>query len=473
MKPNILSFRMIFSDNQTKSLLVLFQVVLFSVLFAIWILPNTILIRNLCLSLGACIGVYEIYIYRSQIQLSRSISLLLLGGLFLWIIFHLLFLSNNYIIQQEEFFSVWKRSFLAALFGIGFGLGLINLSTKSRHYAWIIFYLGLMAPTIIYLVKFALLIYGRKTGTEVSEYWRIYAVGSPTPFYVAKTAYMGFCAPVVAIALGQLYRQLQTRRWLNLANLVYLATIPAILFVFYVENVKNGILYSLIFILLFVILVALKSFKVAPLKNCILILLLATIASAFVFKNIQENPSWKTLFADARIAVQTERYPNWQCGPRLGYPNNDLGKVVSATNYERIAWALNAAKLVAQYPLGYGLVERSFRQRGNVLWPGSCLSQSHSGWLDLALGIGLPGMLLLAGTFIFSLRTLISIKVSELSGIAVWISMSICSLIGFLLIWCTTEISQKVFLEELIFFIGFAIGLGFLATSIRKPVHSN
>ena len=115
--------------------------------------------------------------------------------------------------------------------------------------------------------------------------------------------------------------------------------------------------------------------------------------------------------------------------------------------------------MVAQYPLGYGLIERSFRQRGNQLWPGSCLSQSHSGWLDLALGIGIPGIFLIFGSLLSGLTKLQSALATPDKPTQVWLIMSFCVLFSFLLIWCTTEISQRVFFEELIFFLALACGL--------------
>jgi O-antigen ligase len=114
--------------------------------------------------------------------------------------------------------------------------------------------------------------------------------------------------------------------------------------------------------------------------------------------------------------------------------------------------------LIVKYPIGYGLIERSFGQRGNRLWQGGCLSQSHSGWLDLALGIGIPGITLLLSSILIVMRSLIKQNYSSESKLESWKVMSIWALFSFLLIWCTTEISQKVFFEELIFFIAFAQG---------------
>jgi len=43
---------------------ILTQCMAFAILYAIWAQPETILIRHVCLILGALLGVYEIYQYR-------------------------------------------------------------------------------------------------------------------------------------------------------------------------------------------------------------------------------------------------------------------------------------------------------------------------------------------------------------------------------------------------------------------------
>jgi len=436
------------------------QAVCFALLYAIWILPNTILVRNVCLVLGAIIGVYQIYSFRKEIKFSQCFSIILLLALFGWMTLHLIFLSNNFIIQYEEYVSVWKRSFLALIFAFGFGVGLSKVEPNTRSSLWTIFYIGLLAPTFIYLIKYFLVQYSQAFEVAIPDYWSLYQPAlNPSPYYVAKTAYVGFCAPALAISLGQLYIKFKDGNILKWTNALYLISVIAILFVFYKENIKNGMAYSFVFILVLITLVLLKGFKFAPIRSFTFAIVLLGLSTVFGVSHIENNPSWKTLFADAKVAIKLDQYENWKCGTQLGYPNNEFGETVSITNYERIAWATSAATLVVQYPIGYGLIERSFGQRGNRLWPGSCLSQSHSGWLDLTLGIGIPGITLLLGSILIAIRGLLKQSHSSESKLEPWRAMSIWILFSFLLIWCTTEISQKVFFEELIFFTAIGSGL--------------
>jgi hypothetical protein len=447
-----------------SNVLLCIQAALFCILFAVWALPETILIRNICIVAGALIGGYQIYYFRAYLAGKNSISIWLLLALFIWATFHLLFLSNNFSLQHAEYLSIWKRSLLGAIFALGFGLSLANAPSKISKATWVIFYLGLLLPTLIYIFKFTFIYFGRLRGISVPEYFQLYTSGI-SRFYIAKTAYVGFCIPVLAVALGQLYSQIKEGCWISWANILYLLTIPAVLFVFYAENIKNGLVYALGLTCIFISLIVYKNFKKSPVKIGMLFSLFILTSSLLTKNHIQHNRSWETLFADAKIAVQTDTYQNWQCTPVLGLPKNSLGEPVSVTNYERISWALNAIRLIPQYPLGYGLVERSFGQIGHEKWPNSCLSQSHSGWLDLTLGIGIPGVLLVISALIITVTSLSQLNGLTEKGFQNWVSMLSWALLSLLLIWCTTEISQKVFLEELIFFI--ALSAGYIAGGIK------
>ena len=144
--------------------------------------------------------------------------------------------------------------------------------------------------------------------------------------------------------------------------------------------------------------------------------------------------------------------------------------MVSVTNYERIAWGKEGLLLLTQNPLGFGLIERSFGHLAKKVWPESLLHQSHSGWLDLALGIGLPGIALVLGSLALAMKQLYRLDLPENipesapNGAqspfkAPWLSCCWWILLASLVMWCTTEISQKVFLDSLIFWVALASSL--------------
>lgn len=441
------------------------QTICFSVLYAIWALPETILIRHICLIIGALLSLWIIYQKRYLFFQKRAIPVWLIVALFAWATFHLFFLSTDFAAQYEEYTSIWKRAALGAIFALGFGIALSCLSKKKHSTSrclWGLMYLGLLAPTLIYIVKFILTNKAKQWGIAAPDYWLLYY--SSAPYYLPKTAYVCFCLPTLGIALGQLSYNIHRQQIYKWANVIYLITIPAVLFVFYAENIKNGVIYSAILLILFLGLLVFRNFGRHWAAKLAVVGVVLVIGSLFFANSIQQNDSWRTFMSDARVATDTQTYPQWKYNGAQAYPKNGLGSVVSATNYERLAWGKIGIKLIEQNPLGYGLVERSFGRLAKIKWPDSNLHQSHSGWIDLGLGIGAPGLLLILGSLMLQLYHLIlrsSGRDIEVRGGHNYFKVAAqWALFSLLIMWCTTEISQKIFFDDLIFWIALGGGIG-------------
>ena len=442
------------------------QVFCFAILHAIWMLPGTIGLRNTCLGIGALLSLYPLYQSRHLFLQKRAIPIWLIATLFGWVTIHLLFLAQDPIAQLAEFTSIWKRSAIGVIFALGMGISiahlrkLANTSTQISRWmsaCWILFYMGLLAPTLIYLIKVLLTLYGPHWGIVAPQAIQMY-VGTNS-IYVAKTAYVAFCLPVFAVALGSLLRNIESHRWVSWSNLAYLATLPAVFAVFYAENIKNGVAYGLALVLVFLLLVVASLFKGRWVPKVLLSLILLIASIFFLNSHLQQNDSWKTFGADAKVALNTSQYQQWKFNGEKGYPNNALGAPVSVSNYERIAWAKEGIRLVIQNPLGYGLVERSFGRLGKIAWPDSKLHQSHSGWIDLTLGLGIPGFLLIFTTLLILLYQMIGLIKGDQKIQNLFPNLARWTLLSLLFMWCTTEISQKIYIDELIFWLALGSGI--------------
>ena len=439
------------------------QLVLFAILYAVWILPETILIRHICLISGAAIGLYQIVHFRALLIKKSALPAWLLLGLFIWAIFHLLFLSSNVELQLHEFKTIWKRTTLGAIFALGLGLALAHVEPQKRRGFLPILYLGLIAPTLIYIFKYSLTHNAQAWGLQIPEYLKQGVSGT---FYIAKTSYVCFCLPTLAVALGQLLLSIRNHIWLSWSNAVYALSIPAIFFVFYAENIKNGVIYGTLLILIFAVLLLLVNFKQHWRKKVAFIGLASVLVGMFLVNHVQKNESWRTFRADMVIALDTELYDHWKFFGAKGYPNNESGKMVSVTNYERLAWGKVGLFLVPDNPLGYGLIEESFGKLTKQKWPESSLRQSHSGWLDLTLGVGIPGLILVWAAMLSSFMLLG--RVSQ-GVITPWVNTCRWILLASLMMWFTTEISQKVFFDVLIFWIALSSGLAAALSPTLAP----
>lgn len=443
--------------------MIVLQCACFSLLYAIWALPETILMRHIFLILGTLIGLYEIFHYRKLFFQKNSIPSWLLGALFLWATLHLIFFSQNFFSQRVEFEGTWKRTALAAIFALGFGVALVNrkLDFKIAKLLWVIFYLGLLAPSIIYLVKFLLTDLAASDGWLIPAYWRVDP--KEGPFYLHKASYVCFCLPVLAVSLGQIYRNSRLDRLVNWENIIYLLTIPLVLFVFYSENIKNGMAYGLVLILFFSSLIFIKGVKKNVIVKLTIVALIVLLSGIFFNLHFRENSSWKIFAADFKVAIQTDKYPEWRYGGGHGFPNNEFGEKVSVTNYERIAWGKVGLGLILKNPLGYGLIEASFGNLAVATWNDSInLKQTHSGWIDLGLGLGLPGLLIIISSLILVIYQLIKLNSGDINNSYIFNLAVCCILLAMLLLWCTTEASQKILFDTLIFWITFGSGLSMI-----------
>ena len=445
------------------------QCVCFAVLYSIWDYPLTNFLADLCMITGALLSAYILFTHRHFFKTKQSISFWLLAALLLWVVYHLFFLSNNISLQQRELNSIWKRGAIAIIFALGFGIAIASSRANSCY--WPIFYIGMLSPAIIFLFKYWLGVFGHIYGFEVPDYLRIYG-SREFIFYMYKTDHIVYCLPALALGLAQLRRNLYSNSLLTMSSLINLLMVLAVLAVFYLGNIKNGMAYSIILIsaFLYIILKAeISKFQANNLKSWLLKLSLIVAFSFGVLMilrgHIEQNTAWVSLWADSKVGFQVDKYDSWKYWGAKGYPLNEYDFPVTPTTYDRVAWSIVGARLLQENPLGYGLVENSFGHLAKAKWPDSLLRQSHSGWIDLALGIGIPGicMIIIAfGLVIYRLS-----KDCTHSRDAFWSTSVIWLLSATALLWCTSEVSFKIYLVTLLFWIAFGAGVAY--TNHRKP----
>lgn len=435
----------------------------FALLWAIWIQPHTIFLRHSLLSLGSLIGIYVIINHRSTFLTKNAFPVYLIGLLFLWITAHLAFFSQNFTLQLEEFTTIWKRIAWGAPFAIGLGLTLgapllsLQGAEKGRAYlmrnvCWWILFAGMLAPALIYFCRYIAMVFAGLLGFQLPNALMI--LHPPSSWYIPKTGYVFFCLPALALACARLSVIIRGASRASFWEIsIYIFSIFSVVTVFYMENIKNGIAYSVILVVFLLIQLAIHYRKIWSIRSGLLITLIVSAFALILLQHLQKNDSWSTVFADIKVASQLETIEHWKYRGDRGYPNNELGKMVSVTNYERAAWAQVAVDFILERPQGYGLVLESFRNIGKEKWPESNLLQSHSGWLDLTLGIGIPGVLLIIFAASLAMRNLARHSESLWSGPVIWVLSSIA------LLMVTTEVSQKVYLDALIYLILFGTSL--------------
>jgi hypothetical protein len=448
-------------------------VISFAILWAIWIQPHTLALRHIALSLGSLLGLYIIVKNHTLMWSKASIPIYLIGLLFLWVTFHLFFLSSKFDLQLDEYMTIWKRILWGAPFAIGLG---ISLGAKSHLYGvkgarggvehsaiWWIFFAGMVAPTIIYLIRAALMFLAGKYGWTLPHFAML--LGGDSTWHIPKMGYIFFCLPALAVACGQLMLLVNQQSHFSLYFAsIYVTTILTVFFVFYLENAKNGFAYATALCVLMAVIIFLKKRFNWSWRNVAILIVLVSAVVILLTKHVQQNDSWRTLFADIKVATQLEEIDAWKDYGARGLPLNELGGTVSVTNYTRAAWAQVAAQFIAERPLGYGLLYQSFGHFAKEKWPNSVMDTAHSAWLDITLGIGIPGVFLILLSGVLALKNVRQLAPNVFGGTVLWALLSI-----FLLMF-TTEVARKTYIEALIFMILLAAGIG-MAGSKRASKH--
>ncbi|WP_108507824.1 O-antigen ligase family protein [Polynucleobacter acidiphobus] len=438
-------------------------VIAFALLWAIWIQPHTIALRHVLLTVGSLLGLYVIIQNRSLMRTKEAIPVYLMGTLFLWVTFHLFFLNSKFELQLDEYLTIWKRILWAAPFAIGLGIALgskQNLigetqkgSNKQYLIVWWIFYLGIATPTIIYLTRALLMMMAGKFGWTLPNYAMLLPI--PSTWHIPKMGYIFFCLPALAIACSQFVILFnQKSRFIVYYAGIYAATILAVFLVFYLENAKNGFAYATSLCLLMLAVVSLKNRFNWGWRNGAILLLSLGIAGILLVQHVKQNDSWRTLFADIKVATQLEEIDAWKDYGARGLPKNEMGSVVSVTNYTRAAWAQVAIQLILERPLGYGLLYQSFGHFAKEKWANSTLDTSHSAWLDLTLAIGIPGIVLVLASAALAFKNLFQRESNSFTVATLWMMLSIFMLM------ITTEVARQVYIEALFFVILLVAGMG-------------
>lgn len=449
------------------------QCTLFAILNGIWILPETILVRHICLIIGALISIYVIYKNRSLLLSHQALPLGLLLLLFIWVVLRLFILSTDYQTQWYEFSTIWKRTSIGLIFAIGLGISLMQQArcedgddkkispdqARAVQCSWWIVYAGIALPTVIYLIKYLAFYSFTHWGVEIPDFLKLYNDQEHARFFVHKSSYVFFCLPLLAISIARICQAVLQDRLMKMETLVYTISIIAVFFNFYSLVDRNGMLYGFILILIAVgiLLVNTLRSKTISKRNLFITLLILALPASLAVYQYRTNHHWNSLVSDARIAVDVDRYDLWK-DPDNAQPLNEFGKPVFGSNYERLAWAVVAVRLIEDRPLGYGLVERSFGRLAREKWPESKVQQCHSGWLDWTLGMGIPGLIFLLGAGLLAWH-------QAKSAPQPWRDLGRWGLGILLLMYCTTELSSKIYIDALIFMIALVIGLNLRPSS--------
>ena len=110
--------------------------------------------------------------------------------------------------------------------------------------------------------------------------------------------------------------------------------------------------------------------------------------------SMSNDSRWQRFSESVVIGIESNSF-FWLTGDPNQMPLMPSGNPLEQSAYARAAWARQAVEAIARNPLGIGYGHDAFGRVIGEKYGHRGMGSSHSSWLDIALGIGIPGLALL------------------------------------------------------------------------------
>jgi len=404
-------------------------------LIIIWPIIQTMALRNLLLSIGGILGIPYLYQNRKTFFQSQASPLIFIILFFIWLGFHYFFFAQRPELELSELKGTWVRALLASILGLSIGLFGRDHS-RVQHAIW----LGISLFVVIFYLNYSL----------ISIQIKNWSIPYPSQYgmYGNKISIIFYGVIALALTLGILsYKQTQSYAWEWPFIFGNFAFIGLIFMAFIVVGTKSGVVISILMISFYLVLFLLKRKKtlksIIPIAIFIIFLVLAS------YTHFNKNTEWDNFSSSVSAGTQTEKYLNWRNMSHDHPPILEDGTVTQESAYLRTALAIVGFDFLVKNPYGYGLVKDSFKYIAQDSYPKDTkmdIIATLSGWLDFALGLGLPGL--------FLIWTAIALTIYHAIGRKnIWSHCTIWILTSIFFVWMVSEVTENHFIETIFYLI--------------------
>lgn len=370
-----------------KKVLPVAALMILATLFFVWPIAHTLALRNALLLLSLLAFGWVVLRSKAHI-LSHELKTpyAIYGLLTIWLIVVAIVVSDQTAWSLWEIKGQWLKGSLALVLGT-----LAALSSTSGKF---------LAPrTIFATLTVALLAHKAYLVSEALVAWSHHGeIPAKISGLAEHYAYASHLTNILIVFLGAeaLYRIILKRAVLPFGTWFLGFSIVLALASSYLEAARNAMI---VLAALFVLASAWYWRERRSMAETKIVAASVGIALAFggifLYKHIQSDARWQTLFQTIPIALDTETNKSWIDLNHHPLPQMADGRQVDHSNYMRIAWFKEGLKLVAEHPLGIGFGRNAFdhaikAKYGMATGGGS----SHSGLLDFTIGTGIPGAVL-------------------------------------------------------------------------------
>lgn len=442
-------------------------------LLSIWALPETIFWRHVLLGLGLICSFSMLKPHYRRLSLKNNWSVWVLFSLYLWLFVHLWLFSSQKIEQSEELLSIWARSLAALIIGLAVGIYLSPRSqdelchpASSKNAVSALLFLGLLSTPLIFISFYLRECYfaGQFIPIAARNWWELPYLQKP-PFVVATALLLPLCCALIVKSLAG-----EVKIWWACLGIMGITLCTS---TDYLTNTKNGIAMvglSIVISSIYALSQFIREcFKQSFSKKSLLMILMAIVLGGSAWSmqsHLAKNTAWSDLISNIKVGMDIDHQNHWK--NRIAFPAppiNELGRPVDLSTYERTAWFTAGLRLLKDRPEGFGLIDHSFGWMALNRWPdfykpvGKLRGMTHSGWLDLALAIGIPGLLLIW----------IPLWVAwyhSLGRTDLWGTYATLGIPVFFFCYLTTEvIGAHHFVELMMFMTAFFVGITIIPSS--------
>ncbi len=350
-----------------------FWAVLLAIIFlTVSNISHTIALRYLLLAILLAWAFVERQVLVRMLS-SWPVPSLLLGGFLFYALLHSVMLSGWMATSLAE----WRSQLLMG--GLWFISGMVLFSRQrclSVMDCVVTAGLLLVAAEVFMAVRYYYL-----HGSWL--YMEVFTTATKLEF----TFFVNFAMAFVAVLAGFGKGKTRFPLWCLLAigALMFFASFHA--------GARNGLIGLSYLVLSFTFIYVLTHRQqLSPVRLAVLLLIVGVGMAGFLSKAIHKDARNQIFVQSATMGWQDRDGSAWlRMEP---YPLLADGREVDASAYERVAWIRAGLDLIIEQPMGYGYDRRAFRQALFSQGKPNQIGHSHSGFIDMAVGLGVPGVLL-------------------------------------------------------------------------------
>lgn len=420
-------------------------------LIPFWNIPHTIAIRY---SLALILLITIFYLKPNWKELGKFLWLPVIWAVYL--IIYTFVLADNFQIAIKGFRSEWFKSILFII--MGFGAGLILSKSKNQARLFLAFGLASLFPILTHI---ALFIHKAVTTQTIPlGYWGLHEHHADLG-YTALQAITFLSIFIIFFAHNTFYRIL-----CGLA--ITLSILSPVL-----ARSRAGVIFT-IFALLLTVILSLKSLTIKQLqiaKKIVAISILLILGLSFGLSSTIDAERWNGITTRLLIGfqgnpIEINCFGTQQIEEQLKGNGVEINQKMRAAidsvavgDGSRTMTARAGIELIKEFPMGMSGSKDAYAAaiRTKCIEPKISMDHTHNGWIDTALSIGIPGVLIYAALMMMFIVFSFKLSKDKNQHVRAWA----IALLSLSILWTLRAIFDSVQRDQMLeiqsFFLPFAM----------------